>query len=88
LEKATDQKNYQAIDARIRAAQDKIATFDSQKKNAEAFLERVKSEAAAYLAEETKKAEAKEAEASKAWFEAYDVAVTKAKTLKKDAEDA
>jgi len=88
LEKATDQKNYQAIDARIRAAQDKIATFDSQKKNAEAFLERVKSEAAAYLAEETKKAEAKEAEDSKAWFEAYDDAVTKAKTLKKDAEDA
>jgi len=88
LEKATDQKNYQAIDAKIRAAQDQIETFDSQKKNAEAFLERVKSEAAAYLAEETKKAEAKEAEDSKAWFEAYDVAVTKAKTLKKDAEDA
>lgn len=67
---------------------DQIETFNSTKMNAEALLERVKSEAAAYLAEETKKAEAKEAEDSKAWFDAYDVAVTKAKTLKKDAEDA
>ena len=88
IKNAKNQKDFLEFDAKIRGEIEKIKTYNAQKANASAFLEKVKAETNAYLAEEKAAADKKAVEAAAQSLKDYDTGVTKAATLKKTLDAA